>query len=90
VRNRLHFLELRARRKTKTPKRTERHKVDRLQFARRQRRWNRRQWKNVLFTDECRVCLKWVDGRRRVWRGRGEELEDRAWKSVRRMEGAAS
>jgi hypothetical protein len=76
IRDRLHFVGLHGRRKTKKPRRLNRHKVDRLAFAREHLRWNRRQWGKVLFTDECRVCLKWVDGRVRVWRARGEELED--------------
>jgi hypothetical protein len=29
-----------------------------------------------MFTDESRVCLRWIDGRRRIWRRRGEELDD--------------
>ena len=28
---------------------------------------------NVLFTDEIRACLRHIDGRRRVWRRRGEQ-----------------
>ena len=58
------------------PRRLPRHRQARLRFARHHRRWNRAQWSKVLFTDESRICLRWVDGRQRVWRRRGEELDE--------------
>ena len=50
-----------------------RHREARLQWARVHSRWTRQQWKNVLFTDEMRACLRHIDGRRRVWRRKGEQ-----------------
>ena len=50
-----------------------RHREARLQWARVHSRWTRQQWKNVLFTDEMRACFRHIDGRRRVWRWRGEQ-----------------
>ena len=50
-----------------------RHREARLQWARVHSRWTRQQWKNVLFTDEMRACLRHIDGRRRVWHRRGEQ-----------------
>ena len=42
VRNRLHEVGLRARRPTKKVKLTDRHRQERIAFARRHRRWGRR------------------------------------------------
>ena len=50
-----------------------RHREARLQWTRVHSRWTRQQWKNVLFTDEMRACLRHIDGRRRVWCRRGEQ-----------------
>ena len=80
IRNRLHSAGLYARRLVKKSILMIRHREARLQWARvRSRwarvrsRWTRQQWKNVLFTDEMRACLRHIDGRRRVWRHRGEQ-----------------
>ena len=35
-----------------------------------------RQWRRVLFTDESRFTLYRADGRRRVYRRRGERFDD--------------
>lgn len=37
-------------------------------------RWELRNWQRLLFTDESRFALHWVDGRVRVYRRRGERL----------------
>ena len=74
VRNRLHEVGLRARRPKKKVKLTDRHRQERIAFARRHRRWGRRRWANVLFSDECRFYLRKIDGRMRVWRWAGVEL----------------
>ena len=50
-----------------------RHREARLQWARVHSQWTRQQWKNVLFTDKMRACLRHIDGRRRIWRRRGEQ-----------------
>lgn len=50
------------------------HRQRRLRWARTVRRWQRRDWARVLFTDESRFCLFRNDGRVRVFRRRGERL----------------
>ena len=72
IRNRLHNHGLHARRLVKRALLTARHREARLNWARQHVRWTRRQWSSVLFTDEVRICLRHTDGRRRVWRRRGE------------------
>ncbi|KAK6183161.1 hypothetical protein SNE40_010691 [Patella caerulea] len=44
----------------------------RRRWANTVRRWQRRQWQRVVFSDESQFCLFRVDGRQRVYRRRGE------------------
>lgn len=50
------------------------HRQRRLRWATVVRRWQRRHWERVLFTDESRFNLFRNDGRLRVYRRRGERL----------------
>ena len=34
--------------------------------------WTHQNWQQVLFTDECRICLQPDNRRRRVWRQSGQ------------------
>lgn len=54
------------------PKLSVAHRQARLRFAREHLNWTEEQWASILFTDECRTCLNGADGRRRVYRRRGE------------------
>ena len=76
VRNRLHQCGLRARRPLKGSTLKQRHRAARLQWGRTRLRWNRNTWQNILFSDESRFCLKFSDGRARVYRRRGERFSD--------------
>lgn len=51
---------------------TAEHRRRRLRWSNTVRRWQRRDWQRVVFTDESRFCLFTVDGRQRVYRRRGE------------------
>lgn len=53
---------------------TPQHRINRLVWARRVRRWQRRDWSRVIFSDESRFNLFQADGRVRVYRRRGERL----------------
>lgn len=55
---------------------TRRHRQERLRWGRRHLRLTQRDWSKVLFTDETRIQLHRADGRRRVWRRRGERYTD--------------
>ena len=76
VRNRLHQCGLRARRPLKGSTLKQRHRAAPLQWGRTRLRWNRNTWQNILFSDESRFCLKFSDGRGRVYRRRGERFSD--------------
>ncbi|CAK1601121.1 unnamed protein product [Parnassius mnemosyne] len=56
----------------KSPKLERRHRVNRLSYAREHRHWDLNEWQQVIFTDECRVLLKQIDGRQRIWRRKRE------------------
>ena len=74
IRNRLHDSGLRARRPNVVPVLTQRHRQDRLQWAREHRGWTLNQWSRVLFLDESRFTVDHNHGRIRVWRRRGERF----------------
>ena len=72
VRRRLRENGLRARRPFKSPILTQRHRRQRLEWARGHLPWNRQQWQEVLFSDESHFNSSHADGRIRVWRRTGE------------------
>ncbi|KAK7107686.1 hypothetical protein V1264_015566 [Littorina saxatilis] len=74
--NRLHDARLRSRRPAVRPLLTQVHRRARLAWSRRHLRWTRRDWAQVLFSDESRFNLYHSDGRRKVWRREGERYED--------------
>ena len=76
VRNRAHAARLRARVARWKPILTPRHRGNRMRYARRHRRWTRRQWNLVMWSDESKFGLHRVDKRIKVWRMRGEEYND--------------
>lgn len=57
VRNRLRETEVRSRSAARVPMLSPMHRRARLAYARQHVHWTARQWNNVLFSDECRVCL---------------------------------
>lgn len=68
VRRRLKQANLTPKRPATGPQLTPGHRQARLQFAREHRLWSIDQWRPILFTDECRVCLHGSDRRGRVYR----------------------
>ena len=69
---RLRAAGLHARRPYVGPILTRLHRQRRMQWAAVHRRWLRRQWTAVVFSDESRFTLSRADGRVRVWRRVGE------------------
>ena len=55
-----------------------RHRRARLAWFTQCRRWNINQWSHVMFSDESRFTLDFLDRRRRVWRRVGERYTDPA------------
>ena len=76
VRNRLHEGGLRSRRACIRIPLTQRHRQDRLNWARAHVNWRVADWAPVLFTDESRFCVDFTDRRARVWRRAGERYQD--------------
>lgn len=76
IRNRLHRFHLHARRPRVIPCLRDRHIRARLQWCRHHQRWDNRRWNNVMFSDESRFTVDFLDRRRRVWRRRNERFHD--------------
>jgi hypothetical protein len=76
IRRRLAANKLARRRPVKGPIFTPRHRQERLQWTTDWRNWRHQQWRNIIFSDESRYCISTADGRKRVWRRRGEQFSD--------------
>lgn len=68
IRNRLHAAHLHARRPRVVPPLTRQHMANRRQWCRQRRNWGNRRWARVMFSDESRFTLDFIDRRARVWR----------------------
>lgn len=84
VRRRLKTVGLRCRRPYHGSRLTGHHRDVRTRWATLHARWLRRQWQNVLFTDECKVMVDSSDKRQHVYRRRGERYSDACVKEVDR------
>ena len=78
IRNRVHVVGLSARRPQVVLPLKARHRRARLAWCTQRRRWNINQWSHVMFSDESRFTLDFLDRRRRVWRHAGERYTDPA------------
>ena len=76
VRRRLRAAGLHARRPYVGSVLTNMHRQRRLQWTTLHQRWARRQWNDVVFSDESRFRLSHADGRTRVYRRNGERYAD--------------
>ena len=72
VQNRLHDAQLHSQRPWRGPDLTPRHHAAWYRWAQKHAEWTRQNWHQVLFTDECRMCLQPDNRRRRVWRQSGQ------------------
>ena len=90
VRNRLKEANLRARRPRRCLVMTQRHKRARLLLARRHLRLTRADWAYVLFVEETKIKLKGSDGRKRVYRRRGERHSANCVDEIDRFGGGGS
>ena len=67
---------IRTRRPFKGQIMTRRHRLNRVQWARRRFIWRRADWNRVLFSNESRFALSHADGRIRVYRRTTERYAD--------------
>ena len=72
VRNRLHDAQLHSRRPWPDPYLTPRHHAAWYRWAQKHTEWTRQNLHQVLFTDECRMCLQPDNHQRRVLRESGQ------------------
>lgn len=90
MRNRLRENGLRARRPYRGLVLKQRHRRQRLQWARTHLRWTQRDWQNVLFSDESRFTISRSDGRHRVYRRPNERYADTCVEERDRFGGGGS
>ena len=90
VRNRLKEVRLHARRPRRVLVLTRRHQIARLAWARRHLRLTRADWANVLFVDETKIKLQSADGRKRVYRRRGERHSEACVEEMDRFGGGGN
>ena len=76
VGRRLRESRLRARHPVVGPILYKHYRTARLAWARARRRCRLHTWQHILFSDESRFSLRLIDGRYRVYRGRGEHFTD--------------
>lgn len=76
IRNRLHRGHLHARRPRVIPCLRDHHIRARRRWCRDRQHWDNRRWNNVMFSDESRFTVDFLDRRRRVWRRRNERFHD--------------
>ena len=76
VRRRIQEVGLRCYRPKKGCILTDRHKEARLNWAWAHLRWNHRQWRSVLFTDESKSNVQNRDGRTRMFRERSQRFSE--------------
>ena len=74
VRRRLRAAGLSSRVPARRPRLTPAHKAARQAWSARHLRWTRRQWDQVLFSDESKFNLLTSDRRIHVWRRQGERF----------------
>lgn len=87
VRNRLHEVDLHARRPIKVPVLSRGNRARRLEWAEEHINWQQQDWARVLFTDESRFGLRPDSRRIRVWRRPGNENRLRTVQEVDRYQG---
>lgn len=78
-----------ARRLSRQPLLSQRHCINRYQWAQQHQRVTLQQWQHVVFTDESRVCLDHLDGRLRVRRMAGQPLQDQDIQPMRQGNGGS-
>ncbi|KAL1914775.1 uncharacterized protein VTP21DRAFT_8033 [Calcarisporiella thermophila] len=77
VRRTLHRNYFVARVRRKSPLLTKKHRLRRLQFARKYKDWTIEDWSHVIFSDECQIRIFGDERREWYWKRRDEPLQER-------------
>ena len=77
VRQHLKKIGMKAVVKAKKPCLEPRHRRERLHFAHRHKDWTVEDWKRVIWSDETKINRKGSDGRKWVWKNKGEGISNR-------------
>ena len=76
IRNRLHRGHFHTRRPRVIPCLRDHHIRARRRWCRDRQHWDNRRWNNVMFSDESRFTVDFLDRHRRMWRRRNERFHD--------------
>jgi hypothetical protein len=68
---------------------TAQHKKARLDFALAHQDWTIDDWKRVVWSDETKINHLGSDGRKWVWKGKGEGLSDRLVEGTQKFGGGS-
>ncbi len=60
----------------------QKHRQKHLTWAQEKKNWTVAQWSKVLFSDESKFCISFVNQGPRVWRKRGETQNPCSWSPV--------
>lgn len=77
VRNALKKDDFKAVVKKKKPFLSARHRRERLTFAQKYKDWTLEDWKRVLWSDETKINRFGSDGRKYVWKKKGQPLQEK-------------
>jgi len=75
--------------KKKRPTLKPRHRKARLDFAIEHQHWTVEDWKKVVWSDETKINRLGSDGRKWVWKKKGEALNDRLVKETQKFGGGS-
>ncbi len=79
--------KLHARIQRKVPMLTREHMRQRLNFAKKYKSWTLENWKQVIWSDETKVCLFGSEGRRYYWKRRDGPTLDHHFRQTKKFGG---
>ena len=74
--------------KKKRPLLSRHHRRDRLDFAKAHQYWTIEDWKRVIWSNETKINHLGSDGRKWVWKKKGEGLSDRLVQGTQKFDGS--
>jgi DDE superfamily endonuclease/Transposase len=89
VQNRMKGLGMKAVVKKKRPLLSQRHQKARLDFAISHKDWTVEDWKRVIWSDETKINHLGSDGKKWVWKKKGEALNDQLVEGTLRFGGGS-
>ena len=89
VRKELKKFGMKAVVKCKQPFLSKKHQIARLDFAEKYQYWTVEDWKRVVWSDETKISRMGSDGRKWVWKQKGEGLSERLVQGTQKFGGGS-